>query len=246
MMNNISVSVWKKRRLENNSVSSFYVANPVGIGELLRQQREDLGLSLEQVSKRTLIHRRYLEALEAERWDQFPGKVYAQNFLKRYAQELNIDSEGIVKVFQKQTDGLLTDSHNKLQPALPLPQKHFWDIPRLIKASILAVVIISFVAYLVYSIYSFVSPPQLAISSPQNKQMVVSSSQVVVKGVTEPEAEVRINGQRVPILEGRFEEVIDLQRGLNTITIRAKKKYSKPRVERFLVVWTEESISKNN
>ncbi len=246
MSNNISVSIWRKRKLDNPNAPGFYVASPVGIGELLRQQREELGWSLEQVSKRILIHRRYLEALEEERWDKFPGKIYAQNFLKRYAEELNIDSEGIVKVFQKQTNGLFVDGYSQLQPSLPLSQKHFWDIPRLIKTSILTLVIFFFIAYLVYGIYSFMSPPQLTISSPRDKQLVVSSSQIVVKGITEPEAEVRINGQRVPMLEGRFEEVVDLQRGLNTITIRAKKKYSKPQIEEFLVVWPEESISKNN
>ncbi len=235
--------LWRQKKVDDSPV--FSLTRPAGIGELLRQQREEKGLSLSQVSKKILIPQRYLQALEQEEWQLLPGKVYAQNFLKRYAEELNLDSEGVVKLWQKQAEQFFPSSVNSLQQTLPLTSTHFWVIPRLLRNLALAVAVLGLAGYLIYGIIQFISPPQLVIYSPVDRQVVTNEPQVVVKGKTEPEAEVKINGERVPILEGRFEEVIDLQKGLNTITIRAQKKYSKPKIEKLLVVWSEESISKN-
>ncbi len=235
--------LWRQKKVDDSSV--FSLTSPVGIGELLRQRRAELGLSLSQISKKILIPQRYLQALEQEEWQLLPGKIYAQNFLKRYAEELNLDSEGVVRLWQKQAEQFFPSSVNSLQQTLPLASTHFWVIPRLLRNLALAVVVLGLAGYLVYGIVQFISPPQLVIYSPPDRHVVTTEPQVVVKGKTEPEAEVKINGERVSILEGRFEEVIDLQKGLNTITIMAQKKYSKPRIEKFLVVWSEESISKN-
>ena len=40
----------------------------LGIGNLLKSNREKLGLSLDDVEQQTFIHKRYLRAIEEERW----------------------------------------------------------------------------------------------------------------------------------------------------------------------------------
>ena len=56
-----------------------------GIGERLRSAREARGLSLEEIEAGTRIRRRYLEALEAEAFDEIPGPAYVKGFLRTYA-----------------------------------------------------------------------------------------------------------------------------------------------------------------
>ncbi|HHX51781.1 MAG TPA: helix-turn-helix domain-containing protein [Clostridia bacterium] len=66
------------------------------VGRLLRQAREDLGLTLAEVEARTKIRSRYLEALEEGQHDVLPGKVYALGFLRNYARFLGMDAELVV------------------------------------------------------------------------------------------------------------------------------------------------------
>jgi hypothetical protein len=61
------------------------------IGSELRETRLRLGLTLERVETETRIRRRYLEALEEERFDELPGEAYAKGFLRTYADHLGLD-----------------------------------------------------------------------------------------------------------------------------------------------------------
>ena len=56
----------------------------VALGASLEEERRR-GLDLEQVEQATYIGRRYLRALEEERFELLPGDAYAKGFLRAYA-----------------------------------------------------------------------------------------------------------------------------------------------------------------
>jgi len=62
------------------------------LGASLEEARRRRGLDLEQVEEATHIHRRYLRALEEERFELLPGDAYAKGFLRAYAQFLGLDA----------------------------------------------------------------------------------------------------------------------------------------------------------
>ncbi len=68
----------------------------MNIGATLRDRRKELGKSLEEIESSTKIRSRYLEALEMEEWDIFPGKVYLKGFLRNYSRYLGLDEAEIV------------------------------------------------------------------------------------------------------------------------------------------------------
>jgi cytoskeleton protein RodZ len=63
------------------------------IGSSLREARERRGLELVQVAAETRIRASYLAALENERFDTLPGRVYARAFLREYAEQLGLDGQ---------------------------------------------------------------------------------------------------------------------------------------------------------
>ena len=65
------------------------------IGSQLRQAREAHGLSLEQVQKATRIKRAYLEAIEADRFEDLPGVVQARGFVRTYAGCVGLDPDAL-------------------------------------------------------------------------------------------------------------------------------------------------------
>jgi cytoskeleton protein RodZ len=60
------------------------------VGAVLRAARLKRGQSLEAVAQQTRIPKRYLEALENDRLDEFPAFVYMRGFLKGYCEHLDV------------------------------------------------------------------------------------------------------------------------------------------------------------
>ncbi|MGC9490040.1 MAG: helix-turn-helix domain-containing protein [Thermovirgaceae bacterium] len=70
--------------------------------EQARQRREAKGLSLEEISRATKIHKRFLEAIEAGDIDKLPGLVFSKGFIKNYlacvdAEDLYPEFESLMK-----------------------------------------------------------------------------------------------------------------------------------------------------
>lgn len=75
--------------------------NGTSIGELLRRERESRSLSLDQVHDSTKITAQNLSALEEDRFDAFPNKVYARAFLRDYANYLGLDSASLLTSYEE-------------------------------------------------------------------------------------------------------------------------------------------------
>ncbi|MDE2829448.1 MAG: DUF4115 domain-containing protein [Gemmatimonadota bacterium] len=70
------------------------------IGELLKTQRENLGLSIGDIYEHTRINPEFIKVLEAGQFNLLPV-AYARLFLKTYAQELNLDVQDILFRFDR-------------------------------------------------------------------------------------------------------------------------------------------------
>jgi len=70
-----------------------------GLGEFLRRERELRHISLDNVAERTKISRRYLEAIEEERYDRLPGETFARGFIRSYAQSIGLDPEDTLLIY---------------------------------------------------------------------------------------------------------------------------------------------------
>jgi cytoskeletal protein RodZ len=69
-------------------------------GNRLRETREKLNLSVEQVSRDTHIARRYVEGLEREDLSGFPGETYAMGFLRNYALFLSLNPDEMLAMYK--------------------------------------------------------------------------------------------------------------------------------------------------
>lgn len=70
------------------------------IGDKLRAAREAKRLSVRDVVKDTNISPLYVQALEDEDFDKFPGETYIIGFLRSYAEYLKLDSEDMIQSYK--------------------------------------------------------------------------------------------------------------------------------------------------
>ena len=84
------------------------------IGGSLRTAREQRQLQLSEVERATNIRKKFLAALEEERFDVLPGTAYAKGFLRTYANFLGLDGPRFVDEFNERFPSA------ELPEALPL------------------------------------------------------------------------------------------------------------------------------
>ncbi len=70
------------------------------IGEKFRALREERGVTIREVCEETNISPTYLEALENEDFDKFPGETYITGFIRSYSEYLKIDAEDLIKAYK--------------------------------------------------------------------------------------------------------------------------------------------------
>jgi len=94
------------------------------IGQKIRDQRENLGLSLSDVERHTHIRSHYLQRIEEGRIDLLPSSVQGRGMVSSYARFLEMETESILLRF---AEGLQAERMQKLaeqqKPQVEKPKK---------------------------------------------------------------------------------------------------------------------------
>jgi cytoskeleton protein RodZ len=75
------------------------------VGRTLHNARTDRGIELSEVERATKIRLKFLEAMEADRWDALPGPAYARGFLDIYARYLELDRQALLEEYSRTVEG---------------------------------------------------------------------------------------------------------------------------------------------
>jgi len=65
-------------------------------GDRLRREREQRGISLDDIALTTKIRAGLLQALEEEKFDRLPGGIFNKGFVRAYARHLGLDEDQLV------------------------------------------------------------------------------------------------------------------------------------------------------
>ncbi|MFP4480464.1 MAG: RodZ domain-containing protein [Desulfohalobiaceae bacterium] len=126
------------------------------IGELLRQQREEQGWSLDEIHQKIKISPSCLHNIEQGVLDDLPHPVYVKGFIKNYAYFLGLDSERLSQEFA-QSLALHEDEEEEAAGAEPVltiasQRSRFWRWISILVSLLLLLLL----GYLVYDL--FLSP----------------------------------------------------------------------------------------
>lgn len=78
---------------------------PAHVGERLRDARVVAGLSLEAIASRTRIPMRHLQAIEAAKFEDLPGRTYAIGFGRAYARAVDLPEEEVAQSIREALGG---------------------------------------------------------------------------------------------------------------------------------------------
>jgi cytoskeletal protein RodZ len=116
------------------------MATAAGIGATLRNAREALGHSVEEVAWRTRIRPEYLRALEDERFDACGHLAHGRAHLHSYARFLGLDAQALVHEYMTEVEHAEPSSIEQLHERVKeerKPQKPNWLIAAIVAALVL-------------------------------------------------------------------------------------------------------------
>lgn len=198
------------------------------LGERLRKQREALELSLEDVSREIQAPRKFVEALETDNLEMFPAKVYALGFLKKLLEVLKFEeTDRFLKEFGNEWEVRTFRRHRELAP---LPENRGivpWVTPVRLGIAVGGLALLFLLAFLGFRLTRFLGAPSLLLQEPQD-QAVYSRPVVPVKGRTEKESRLTVNGREINIDEaGNFKEDIELGAGAHILEFIVENRFGR-------------------
>ncbi len=216
------------------------VAATETVAAQLRQARIAKNIELKNAARELGINYIYLDALENGDFKKLPTGIYGKNFLREYAEYLNLNTEELLKMYAEETSPKRKVEKKELFVRQAAKSSRFLTVPGLLKNAIIISLILLCFIYLGLYLKNVTSPPPLQIFSP-TENLITKERAINVRGVTEPEAKIIINGEAVlSDDEGYFNKEINLKNGVNAITISSRKKYGRENII------TRQILVKNN
>lgn len=197
---------------------------PLSVGQILKNQRQELKLSLTEVELATKIRGKFLRALESGNYHELPNDIYSRNFVQHYASYLGLNGVHLAEQYVAERGGLIKP--NARGPQLARPRSMVVTV-RLAVAAAVVIAIIALLLYLSFQLSVLAGAPQLSISSPTNNQ-VVTTPTIAVRGSATPGASILVDD--VPVggnANGGFQTKVVVQNGINAIPVVATSKLGK-------------------
>jgi len=183
------------------------------INESLRRK----GMTIRKLSETSGIALKYLEHMSGGNTEKFPPAPYLRNYIIIIGRILNFDGQEVWDNIR--TDDLAVGSGKN--DRLPV-------VRRVLSSKKGLVWIIGLGAllgiYLLFRLPEVIGQPRIEIGFPTEAVSTVNVTPVTVIGTIQNGDEFFINGERVPVSgDGLWQKEVELQEGMNTIELQAKK-----------------------
>jgi cytoskeleton protein RodZ len=196
------------------------------LGEQLRAQRERKGISLDQAAADTRIREKFLRALEEGDHQALPGAVYTKGFLRNYAEYLDLETDGLIGLYQHERGKPEPAQSRSFRPYRPVVHRSLIFRPVIFLPVIVLAGVGLFVGYLYYQFTTFAVQPRLEVVDPST-DMISALPELVVRGNTVPDGRVTVRvfpgpdtfGDIHPRADGSFTTAVALKPGANHIEI---------------------------
>lgn len=194
-------------------------------GNLLRDKRNTLELSLDLVADKTRVKKEYLEALENSDFAKLPSAPVTKGFLKSYARLLHLNPETLIAMYRRDYDEVMGEilPHGLVDPVVK--KTRFFSVPILLTT----IAVLAFLSFLGIQLLSWWSLPKLEILQPVEGE--IYGELLTVKGTTDPGVSLKVGDQSVVVSSsGEFSLDLKYPAGTHRLLIQASTRDGKTRL----------------
>ncbi|MBI3631279.1 MAG: helix-turn-helix domain-containing protein [Candidatus Staskawiczbacteria bacterium] len=186
----------------------------------IKELRENLKISLEDLAAKTKIPQRYLNWLETDDFDKLPAPVYMIGVLQVYARFFKLDSEELIKDYYEAI------GKSAITSKISTPDKKSFNLnPGFLRLVVIVMAFSLVLAYFIYQITSLNFKPTILLTPVADR--TTSSETLIFKGQLKPiDSKLTINNQDIWVSEsGEFNKELFLNPGSNIFVISAISRY---------------------
>jgi transcriptional regulator with XRE-family HTH domain len=201
------------------------VSSSERFGDILRQQRESKGITLEQAAADTRIREKFLGALETGDHHSLPGAVYTKGFLRNYAEYLDLNGADLVALYASER-AVTPEPPRQIRAMKPVMRSGMYISPTIFVPVVVLAAVVLFVGYISYQFATFATPPRIEVTDPSG-DVIAQSGEYVVHGKTTPGFRVTVKvgpsleSYDVPLdPDGSFAVKVRLSQGTNHIDVQ--------------------------
>lgn len=203
--------------------------SPMGVGDMLREKREAMGLGTKEVAERIKIQKKYLERLEEGEYHLLPAPLYAKSFLKKYAEFLGLETGVVLLRFEEESAATLPSSerdYSQRKTGWRFSPAFFVITPFRVRVFLISFCFFLFFGYLAYHVYGFIGAPKIELTTPDTATVETQEDGLEMRGKVLRASRLTIDGKEVYLNEGgSFSERVSLEMGTHTITLRATSSF---------------------
>ncbi len=206
------------------------------LGERLRKLRSECSVNLTEIARHTGIRREYIELLERGEYTKLPADVYIRGFIRSYARCLGVDPKGLIRLYERERS-IARNLGKEPEESLSAPKRKskllplFVVTPKVLIGTAVSFAVFSLTAYLYREFRLCAAEPFIVVMEPRNGETVTSGA-ITVSGETDRDAKLFLNNELVLVGEdGKFQEQVRLQSGVNTLEFRVVNRFEKERRE---------------
>lgn len=182
------------------------------VGEILKKERLNQGLTLAIIEKRLKVREKFIKAIEDNNWNFFSSKIYITGILKNYSNILGLDSKKVLAFFRRDYE-----RKEEVKFKERVSRDELTSGSKRIFRFLIALTVLIFVAYFGYQLKIYFSPPKLEILNPKTTSFT-TENRVKITGKTDKDASVTIVNQRIYLnSDGTFTYELPLKEGENKI-----------------------------
>jgi cytoskeletal protein RodZ len=203
------------------------------LGEYLYSVREQLGLAISEVAKKTGILEKFVKALEEGKYQVLPPDAYVLGFLRKLARVYCVSCDDLIEQYKKEKGIVEQTARARIAPAegwrAYLAQVSV--TPKLISLSAGILLGAGAFVYVLAQVFSVNRAPTLTITEP-SANTVLAGSSIDFKGQTEPGMSLTVNGQNVMVqADGNFSTTLGVAPGQKDFEVVATNKFGKETTE---------------
>jgi lambda repressor-like predicted transcriptional regulator len=215
-------SIWSKflpriRKVEGDTENRETNHPESRLAILINEGLKRKGMTIQKLSEASGIAVKHLENLSGGNIEKYPSAPYLRSYLIIIGRLLDFDGRTVWENIRVDELAICAGKNDRL----PRERRIFSSGKNLIWLIGLATLL---GLYLLFRLPEIIGQPGLEIGFPTEAITTVSVTPVTVMGTIKNGDEFFVNGERVPLTpDGIWQKKVDLQEGMNTIELRAKK-----------------------
>jgi len=211
---------------------------PLKLSDHIKKWRAHEKLSIQDIATELSVRPQIIQAFEDGDYSVFPAHVYASGYLKRMVYHFKIPSaDMLISTLKSEWNEKRGEQTSSLHMLPKSSRQRLYINPRRLFSAIGGVAFLFFAWVFVVQLMGFTGAPSLSISEPR-ADSVFDTPIVHVKGTTEKESQLTVNGREITMNgDGAFDQEIELPVGVNPLYFLVQNRFGKISQEtRYVVV----------